>query len=154
MIVNKNGIVYTKNFGYANSNAHIPYNTQTIENIGSVCKTFIAVAMTKAIDLGYFYLQTNINDILLFKVVNPYCPKYPITIKQLATHTSAIIDNDSIYHKSYIFLLTGSTYKDALSAIKELGYSGGLSDTTLETFLQSYLNADDKLYSSKKILQQ
>jgi hypothetical protein len=58
--------------------------------------------------------------------------------KQLATHTSGIIDNDSIYHKSYKFIITVSINKDALSAMKESGYSGGLTDTTLETFLQSY----------------
>ncbi|WP_153800862.1 serine hydrolase domain-containing protein [Foetidibacter luteolus] len=149
IIINKNGIVYEKSLGYANSNAHVPYTTQTIENVGSVSKTFIAVALMKAIDLGYFTLSTNINDILPFKVTNPYFPNYPITIKQLTTHTSSIVDNDSIYNKSYKFIITDCTNKDALSAMGERGYSGGLSDTTLETFLHSYLKANGKLYSSK-----
>ena len=149
IIVNKNGIVYQKSSGYANSNAHIPYTTQTIENIGSISKTFVAVALMKAIELGYFNLETNINDILPFKVTNPYFANYLITIKQLTTHTSGIIDNDSIYHKSYKFIITDSTNKDAVSAIAERGYSGGLNDTTLETFLQSYLSVNGKLHSRK-----
>ena len=106
IIINKNGIAYQKSLGYANSKEHIPFTTQTIENIGSVSKTFIAVALMKAIELGYFSIETNINEILPFKVINPYFQDYPITIKQLTTHTSGIIDNDSIYHKSYKFIIT------------------------------------------------
>lgn len=149
IILNKNGIIYQKFLGYADTKEHVPYTTQTIENIGSVSKTFIAVALMKAIDLGYFSLETNINDILPFKVINPYFPDYTITIKQLTTHTSGIIDNDSIYPKSYKFLITDSTNKDAVSAMAERGYSGGLTDTTLETFLRSYLNTDGTLYRNR-----
>ena len=128
IIIDKNGIVYQKSLGYANVKNHVPYTTQTIENIGSVSKTFIAVTLMKAIELGYFNLATNISDILPFKVTNPYFPNYPITIKELATHTSAIIDNDSIYHKSYKFIITDSSNKDAVSAMVDRGYSGGLAD--------------------------
>ena len=54
IIINKNGVVYQKTLGYADAKNHIPYSTQTIENIGSVSKTFIAVTLMKAIELGYF----------------------------------------------------------------------------------------------------
>jgi CubicO group peptidase (beta-lactamase class C family) len=149
VIIHKNRVVYQKSMGYANSSQHIPFTTQTIENIGSVSKTVVAVALMKAIDLGYFTLETNINDVLPFKVVNPYYPDYPITVKQLATHTSGIIDNDSIYHKSYRFIITDSTNKDAVSTMVDLGYSGGLTDTTLQTFMYSYLSVEGKMYNKK-----
>jgi CubicO group peptidase (beta-lactamase class C family) len=147
IIVDRNRIVYQRSGGYANIEKHLPFTTQTIENIGSVSKTFIAVALMKAIELGYFSLETNINDILPFRVVNPYCPDCTITIRQLTTHTSGIIDNDSIYHKSYKFIINDTSDKEAISALAERGYSGGLMDTTLELFLENYLSADGRLYS-------
>lgn len=149
VVVNTHGIIYQKSMGFADAQHHLPYTTSTIENIGSVSKTFVGVALMKAIDLGYFSLETNINDILPFKVINPYHPDAPITIRQLTNHTSGIIDNDSIYHRSYKFRITENSNKDAIGAMAERGYSGGLADTTLETFLQSYLATNGALYSNK-----
>jgi len=147
VVVDKNGIVYQKALGYADVKQQKPYTTRTLENIGSVSKTFVAVALMKAIDLGYFSLETNINDILPFKVINPYFPGCQINIKQLTTHTSGIIDNDSIYHKSYKFKVNDNVNRDAVAAMAERGYSGGLTDTTLQTFMYSYLNNSGTLYS-------
>lgn len=149
VIVNKNGIVYQKSGGYANVERQIPFTTRTIQNIGSVSKTFIAVALMKAIELGYFGLETNINDILPFRVINPYYPDAVITVRQLTTHTSGIIDNDSIYHKSYKFIINDSSNGEGVSALAELGYTGGLADTTVELFLENYLTKDGRLYSNK-----
>ncbi|QES90421.1 serine hydrolase domain-containing protein [Rhizosphaericola mali] len=149
VITNRKGIVYEKSWGFADNYKRISYTTETVENIGSVSKTFIAVALMKAIELGYFTLETNINDILPFKVINPNFPNIPITIKQLSTHTSSIIDNDSVYHKSYKFTITDSTNQKAYSILRENGYTGGLRDTSLETFLQNYLNIKGEIYNSR-----
>ena len=39
---------------------------------------------------------------LPFRIINPWFPKAVIKIKDLATHTSGLIDNDSVYEKAYI----------------------------------------------------
>jgi len=149
LIVNKDSIVYKKNLGYADVINKRPFTEKTIENIGSVSKTFIAVALMKAVELGYFGLETDVNEILPFTITNPFYPEGKITVKHLVTHTSGIIDNDSIYHKSYRFVKSEGIDKRVLMFLQERGYTGGLKDTTLRTFLYNYLSNKGRLYSTK-----
>jgi CubicO group peptidase (beta-lactamase class C family) len=147
-IVNKNGLVYQKEFGFANIKENKPFGIQTKHTIASVSKTFISVALMKAIQLGYFNLETDINKILPFKVRNPHFPKDIIRIKDLVTHTSGIVDNDSIFSKTYQFLISAETDSSSISLIKEAGLTGGLKDTTLRRFMFSYLNSNGRLFST------
>ena len=149
IIVNKEGISYRAGLGYADIEKNRSFTPQTIENIGSVSKTFIAVALMKAIELGYFSLETNINDILPFKVINPFFNEGQIKIKHLVTHTSGIIDDDSIYNKSYQFSMTGHVDGTVKAFMTEHGYTGGLQDTTLKSFMYSYLDQKGKLYTTR-----
>ena len=148
-IVNKEGITYQKEFGYADIKRQKLYNYRTTQNIASVSKVFISVALLKAIQIGYFNLETDINKILPFKVHNPYFPNDVIRIKDLVTHTSGIVDNDSVYSKSYQFIINDKTDSSSIALIKEAGLTGGLKDTTLKQFMFSYLNPKGRLYSSK-----
>ena len=148
MVVDRKGVVFKKSFGYADITRKNSFTENTVENIGSVSKTFIAVALMKAIELGYFNLETNINDILPFKIANPFFPEEVITIRHLATHTSSIIDNDSIYNRSYRFEKSVNTTETVLSFLKERGYTGGLKDTTLSTFLEQYFSRQGRLYTN------
>jgi CubicO group peptidase (beta-lactamase class C family) len=129
-----------------------PFNFQTAINIASVSKTFISVALMKAIQLGYLSLETDINKVLPFKVSNPYYPNEVIQVKHLVTHTSGIIDNDSIYSKCYQFIINNKTDSSSIALIKEAGLTGGLVDTTLKQFMFSYLNTKGKLFSDKNYL--
>jgi CubicO group peptidase (beta-lactamase class C family) len=147
IITNENDIIYQKSFGYADIKNQKPFNFETTTNIASVSKTFISVALMKAIELGYFSLETDISKILPFKFQNPYYPSDIVRIKHLVTHTSGIIDNDSILTKSYNFIITDKTEKSSIELLKEAGLTGGLSDTTLREFLFNYLNTNGKLYS-------
>jgi CubicO group peptidase (beta-lactamase class C family) len=70
---NKNTPAF-KNYLNAVTTSHI------VQNIGSFSKTFIAVALMTAIELGYFTLETDINTILPFLVVNPNVPQQPIRL--------------------------------------------------------------------------
>lgn len=102
-IITKDTTLYNKSFGFANSATKMPYTNQTLQNIGSVSKTFIGIALVKAQELGLLKLDDPINRYLPFKVVNPKHPEVPITLLQLATHTSSINDTDW-YGKSYVML--------------------------------------------------
>jgi CubicO group peptidase (beta-lactamase class C family) len=101
-IVNKDSIVYAKGFGYADKDTKTPYTIQTVQPIASISKTFLAVALMKAQELGKLNLNDAINDHLPFKIYNPNFPNENITIQQLANHTSSILDGDS-YDRTYIF---------------------------------------------------
>jgi CubicO group peptidase (beta-lactamase class C family) len=147
IITDKNSIIYQKSFGYADIKNQKLFSTETTSNIASVSKTFISVALMKAIELGYFSLETDVNKILPFKIQNPNYPSDIIRIKHLVTHTSGIIDNDSILKKSYRFIITDKTEKSTFELLKEAGLTGGISDTTLKRFLFNYLNTTGNHYN-------
>lgn len=149
VILAKNKIVYQSGFGYANIKSKQPFTPKTIHNIGSVSKTFIAVALMKAIELNYFSLETDINEILPFKVKNPYFPNEIIRIKDLTVHTSGIADHDTIYNRSYRFRKVHDLDKTLEGLMKERRYNSDLSDTILKGFLVAYLSPQGKLYSNK-----
>ncbi|QEH43569.1 serine hydrolase [Chitinophaga sp. XS-30] len=149
-LVNANGIVYQKNFGFADIKNGIPYNANTIQNIGSVSKSLIGIAIMKAIELEYFTLETNINDILPFKVINPNHPDDIITIRELTNHTSGIIDNDSIYPNSYKFYPALRSYdKELMGWIGTKGYQEKIKDANMKDFFYNYLCKEGKYYSRK-----
>ncbi len=49
-IVDKDGILFSKGYGYADIESKKLYSKHTIQNIGSVSKTFIGVALMKAVE--------------------------------------------------------------------------------------------------------
>ena len=100
-IVKNDQVIFSGGYGFADKAKKTPYTLQTIQAIGSVSKTFIALALMQCIDKGYFTLETPINDVLPFKVINPWFPNSVIKIKDLATHTSGLVDNDAMYTKAY-----------------------------------------------------
>jgi CubicO group peptidase (beta-lactamase class C family) len=128
-IVTPDSVLFSKSYGYANKEKKIPYTLETIQPIGSVSKTFIALALMKSIELGYFTLETNINDILPFKVTNPNFPDAVIRVKHLATHTSSLLDNETTYYNQAYQLGTKPTV--------ELG-----------VFLKDYYSKGGKFYST------
>lgn len=148
-ILSKNKVVFNSGFGYADVAKKQAYTPQTIQNIGSVSKTFIAVSLMKAIELGYFDLETDINTILPYKVVNPYLPDEIISVKYLTTHTSGILDNQEIYNRSYRFEGPQIQSELLIKMMKENNYTSDLNDTTLSTFLKAYLTPEGALYKNE-----
>ena len=67
-IVNEEGTLYENGFGFADKKANIKYTEKALQNIGSISKTFIGVALLKAQELGKLHLDDDINDYLPFKV--------------------------------------------------------------------------------------
>jgi D-alanyl-D-alanine carboxypeptidase len=149
VLVNSRGIIYKKNFGFADAEKNIPFTSNTIQNIGSVSKTVIAVALMKAIELHYFTLETDINDILPFKVINPNDPNGKITIRELTNHTSGIVDNTEIYPNTYMFFPNFGNYnQSAFDALQSLGYKQKVADKSMKDFFYDYLSTHGKYYSS------
>jgi len=129
LVFTKDKVLYKKEIGYANIEKKIPYTLDTVTNIASISKTFIGGSLVKAVEDGLLSLDEDINDILPFKVVNPYFPNEKITLKNLASHTSGIKDDDTKYINSY------SAY--------------GAKNMTLKDFLYNYLNPKGKWYSKE-----
>lgn len=126
-IVKNDSIVFSKGYGFANIKDRESFTENTIIPIASVSKTLIAFSLAKAMELGYFDIETPINDILPFQVVNPHQTKDTIRIKHLFTHTSTIIDNETTFLNSYQLSKT--------------------PNVSLGDFLKSCLNVNGDLYN-------
>lgn len=100
-VIKNNNVAYIEGFGHANKNSKAAYTINTIQPVGSVSKTIIALALLKAVELNYFSLQSNINSLLPFAVVNPNFVNTNITINHLVTHTSSLLDDEETYTKTY-----------------------------------------------------
>ena len=101
-VFTKDSIYFMKGYGFSTISNKKPYTQNTIQGVASISKTLIGVALMKAVEDKMLTLDDEINAILPFQVTNPNYPKIPITLRQLATHTSSILD-DGNYDKAYIF---------------------------------------------------
>ena len=125
IIVNKK-VVWIKGYGYADKENNISFAPTTIMNIGSISKTITGASMMKAIEEKRIDLDEDINKYLPFKVVNPYFPDDKITLRNLATHTSGIVDQYPLY---------STTYNNT-----------GDSPESLGEFLKNYFEPNGKYY--------
>ena len=66
-IVNQDGILFQKGFGYSDRKGEKNYTENTVQNIASISKTFIGVALLKAQELGKLNLDDPINKYVPFK---------------------------------------------------------------------------------------
>lgn len=148
-VVKNNSIVYQEAFGYANLENKVPYTNQTVNSIASVSKTFVGAAVVKAIEQGYFTMETNINDILPVAIVNPKQPQDSIKIKHLVTHTSGLLDNPNRYVATNYYILPGqNTATDGGRLLmNELGIEQREA-YPLDEYLAEYFLEDGDLYDS------
>ena len=100
-IVKKGRLACTAVAGQADIEANRPVTPDTVFAWASVSKTITAAATMILVDEGKVALDDDIDGYLPFSARNPGCPAQPITVRQLLTHTSSIIDNLPTYEASY-----------------------------------------------------
>ena len=146
-IVDQNGTLFENGFGYSNKQENKKYTENTIQNIASISKTFIGITLLKAQELGNLNLDDPINDYLPFEVINPYFPNTPITIRQLATHTSSIRD-PSRYEKN------GYVLKEENNGDAKVNRNFRSPDEmmTQTVFLKNILSKEGKWYKKNNFL--
>ncbi|WP_276499776.1 serine hydrolase domain-containing protein [Pontibacter litorisediminis] len=130
-VISPDSVLYTQAFGFSDISSQKPFTEKTILNIGSVSKTFVGLALMKAVSEGKLSLDSDINDFLPFKVQNPFYPDQPIKVIHLVTHTSGITDREEVYKQTYTKELDVDAYK---------------------AFLQEYLSRTGANYSEKNFL--
>ena len=92
LVAKKGQIVYQKAFGYANLELNVPMQPSMVFRIGSITKQFTAVAILQLVEQGKISLQDTVQ-----KFIKDFPSKnYPITIENLLTHTSGIVDYTSL----------------------------------------------------------
>ncbi|MEM9023546.1 MAG: serine hydrolase domain-containing protein [Bacteroidota bacterium] len=145
-IANDEEVLYANGIGYAHVPDSTPYTAHTLQNIGSVSKTFIGLALLKAQEMGKLKLDDPVNQYLPFAVHNPRFPEDTITLRQLATHTSSILDTETYNEQSYVLkeLVTDS------NLLKPVSERLNPPDAKIPmiAFLEHVLSADGKWYET------
>lgn len=91
LIAKKGQIVYEKAFGSANMELNTPLQPDMVFRIGSVTKQFTAIAILQLVEQRKISLQDSVQQ-----YIKDFPSKaYPITIENLLTHTSGLIDYTS-----------------------------------------------------------
>ncbi len=127
-VVKENRMIWSGAYGWANMEKGIPMSIDGIMNIASISKTFTATAVMQLWEKEEILLDSDINLYLPFPVRNPNYPELPITISQLLSHTSSIVD--------------GSVY--------DASYSDGDPVISLEDWVNGYLVAGGQFYNEKQ----
>ncbi|MFN5011834.1 MAG: serine hydrolase domain-containing protein [Gammaproteobacteria bacterium] len=120
-------LMWSRGYGWADLERRLPMTPDTIQNIGSVSKTFTATAAMQLIDAGRLGLDDDINRHLGFEVVHPGFRSQPITVRHLLTHQSAIAD--------------GPAYANA--------YACGDPQMSLEEWLRAYLLPGGRFHDAR-----
>lgn len=123
-IVKDGKVTWSKAYGQADIANKKAMSIDGIMNIGSVSKTFTTTAAMQLWEKGLIDLNADVNTYLDFKVRNPKYPDTPITIFQILTHTTSILD--------------GKVYEDS--------YSCGDPTLSLNDWIRGVLTPDGKLY--------
>ena len=150
-ISNQDGTLYQNGIGFSNVSEDAVYTSTTLQNIGSVSKTLIGVALLKAQEQGKLKLDDPINEYLAFNVTNPLHPDTPITIRQLATHTSSIVDTDNYDRYAYYLHRDAEPDRWDLTEVGETfnAYSDRVS---MSAFLENMLSEEGAWYHSDNFL--
>ncbi|AEC51585.1 beta-lactamase-like protein [Pyrococcus sp. NA2] len=86
-IIKDGDVVYAKGFGYRNVEARLPSTPETIYGIGSITKSFTALAIMKLVEEGGLSLDDPVEKYVDIKL-RPFGE--PVTVHHLLTHSSGI----------------------------------------------------------------
>lgn len=114
-IVLNDSIIWEKGFGYADKEAQVLMTEKTVVNIGSVTKTFTALAIMQLHEKGLIDINQPLNKYLpQFNPKTRYESLDNVTLKSLITHTSGI--QPDIWKNSD---LASGKYTDVIDFINE-----------------------------------
>lgn len=147
-IADDQGTLFSRGFGLAKVASQQSYSEQTVQNIASISKTFIGIALLKAQEMGLLNVDDPINQYLPFEVVNPYFPEAVITIRHLTNHTSGIVDSD-FYDLSYV--LREANPDTSIYAV-DGGFNGPDKKMPMGDFLEKYLSPGGDYYTTENFL--
>jgi CubicO group peptidase (beta-lactamase class C family) len=96
-VVKKGKLVYNRSFGLKSIEDNQPMTNDCIFRIASISKSFSATSIMQLVEAGKVSLDTDVSDILGFKVRNPRYPDVVITLKLMMSHLSSINDSQGYF---------------------------------------------------------
>lgn len=148
-VFTKDGILFQKGYGLADLEKKVPYTPQSLQNIGSISKTFISVSLMQLVEQKRIRLDDDVNRYLSFKLVNPHFPGDVITIRYIAMHRATLIDTDDFWRNDYILsplqpIRRGLAQVDVLRAKN--------TRIPMDQFIRNILAPDGKWYRKDNFL--
>lgn len=89
-VVKDGRIVYNKSFGVKDLESKAPLRNEHLMRIASISKSFTATALMQLVEQGKLTLESDVSELIGFRIRNPRFPDTPITLKMLLSHTSSI----------------------------------------------------------------
>jgi len=150
-MVNQEGVLYEKGFGFSNWETKEKYTENTIQHIASVSKTLIGISLMKAKEQGKLNLDDPIQDYLPFKVINPNYPNEILTIRHLATHTSGINDTEQYMKRAWV-LTENQDLTNVSTDYPAQQLNPSEKNIPLETYLKGYLELNGAYYQNNNYI--
>ena len=122
-------LVWEGYYGWADEEARRRPDAHTLYPVASVSKMFTAVPLMRLVELGMIDLDAPVDESFGFALVHPEHADTPITLRQLLTHTSGVIDN--------------------WPALGQGTYTGNDPEMTLAQFAEAYAIPAGELYSAE-----
>ena len=96
-------LLWGRGFGFADGERHIPATVNTIYRVGSISKSFTAVAMMQAAEMGLLALDDPVVEVLpaLSGLADRPVGAVPITFRHLGSHTSGLIREPELERAAY-----------------------------------------------------
>jgi CubicO group peptidase (beta-lactamase class C family) len=92
-VVKNHEIVHMKGYGFADLKSRTPMTVDTPMNVASISKSILGIILLQLHDKRLLDLDADVNGKLPFRINNPNADGEPISVRQLATHTSGIADH-------------------------------------------------------------
>ena len=144
VIIARDGeILYSYDYGYHTQAKRAVVTLDTCFRIASVTKLVSAVGLMQLIEEKGIDLDTPVKNIVGFNVVNPAFPEDTITIRQVMSHTSSLVQTQ-YYHPNWDTLKPNNKYfSQTVRPGTEYAYSnlnGGLFGAMIEALSGQSVN--------------
>ena len=144
VIIAKDGeILYSYDYGYKTNSKREAVTLDTCFRIASVTKLVSAVGLMQLLEKHNIDLDTPVKDIVGYPVVNPAFPQEDITIRQVMSHTSSLVQTQ-YYHPNWETLRVENKYfSSKVHPGTEYAYSnlnGGLFGAMIEALSGQSVN--------------
>lgn len=114
VIVKDGQIVWLQSYGLADVENNVPVTDSTAFSLASVSKLFVGTAAMLLREDNTISLDDPVNDYLPWSLTIPGFTGSQVTIRQLMTHTSSVIDNFDIMDNYYDYPDPSITLGDAM----------------------------------------
>ncbi len=92
VVADRNRILRAEAHGLADIAANRPLKTDSVVRVASISKLVVAIAVWRLVEQGRLDPDRDVSDYLGWRLRHPAHPDAPVTLRQLLSHTSGIVD--------------------------------------------------------------